>query len=43
MDEGNLHLQKVVNQFLQSLISHWDDSLVFLTESLPHKHVFICD
>lgn len=41
--QGNLHLQKLVNQFLQSLISHWDEKLVFLTESVPTNHVFITD
>eukprot|EP00485_Elphidium_margaritaceum_P002536 CAMPEP_0202694492 /NCGR_PEP_ID=MMETSP1385-20130828/8341_1 /ASSEMBLY_ACC=CAM_ASM_000861 /TAXON_ID=933848 /ORGANISM="Elphidium margaritaceum" /LENGTH=3200 /DNA_ID=CAMNT_0049350349 /DNA_START=31 /DNA_END=9633 /DNA_ORIENTATION=+ len=42
-DEGNLHLQKLVNQFLQSLIANWDEELVFLTESLPTNHWFITD
>eukprot|EP01084_Bolivina_argentea_P111167 198432_1 len=42
-EEGNLHLQKLVNQFLQSLIGHWDESFVFLTESFPSNHEYITD
>ena len=33
----------MVNQFLQSLITHWDETLVFLTESVPSNHTFLPD
>ena len=32
-----------MNQFLQSLIAHWDETLVFLTESVPPNHTFLTD